>query len=107
MALTPERRAQLRIEYGLAPEPLKPKTKPAKLVTSGGAVVSDAVVRVAPEDKNAKGHPDRVIDVRRDDRFVTINMRLAEEQFAQRQQDRMRDRQLDPMRLGHWGPLDD
>ena len=100
MALTPERKAEIRALLN----PTKPP-KP-KVVTSEGDVIRDAVVRVAPEDPNARGRDDRVVSVRRPD-YVTINIAAWEEQQRWKAEDRRRRRGLDPFRIGHWGPLDD
>src|SRR5262245_3617615 len=65
MTVSPERKAEIRaILRGAKPKP--PPAKP-KVVTNEGSVIRDAVVRVAPEDPNAKARNDRVVEVRRDD----------------------------------------
>jgi len=97
--MTPERKAAIRAILN----PTKP-SKP-KVVTSEGDVIRDAVVKVAPEDPNARSG-DRVVNVRRAD-FVTINIAAWEEQQRWKAEDRRRRRELDPFRIGHWGPLDD
>jgi hypothetical protein len=97
--MTPERKAEIRALLNPTPRP-KPK-----VVTSGGDVIRDAIVKVAPEDPNAKGG-DRVISVRRPG-FVTINIPLWEHQQAEKAEDRKRMRELDPFRVGHWGPIDE
>lgn len=94
MALTPERKAEIRALLN----PTKPP-KP-KVVTSEGDVIRDAVVRVAPEDPNARGRDDRVVSVRRPD-YVTINIAAWEEQQRWKAEDRRRRRELDPFRIGH------
>jgi hypothetical protein len=38
---------------------------------------------------------------------VTIRMDLYEQQMAERRAERRRRRELDPYRLGIWGPIDD
>ena len=38
---------------------------------------------------------------------VTIRMDLYEQQIAERREERRRKRELDPYRLGIWGPIDD
>ena len=38
---------------------------------------------------------------------VTIRMDLYEQQMAERREERRRRRELDPYRLGIWGPIDD
>src|SRR5262245_61762278 len=102
--MTPERKAEIRAL--LNP---KPKPKP-KIVTSEGNIVRDAVVRVAPEDPNARGRDDRVVQVRRAD-WVTINIPAWERQQTDRARERAEQRrrmkELDPCRLGLYGPIDD
>ena len=100
MALTPERKAEIRAMLNPA-KPSKPK-----VVTSEGDVIRDAVVRVAPEDPNARGRDDRVVSVRRPD-YVTINIAAWEEQQRWKAEERQRRRELDPFRIGHWGPIDE
>lgn len=99
--MTPERKAEIRALLNPAPQPPRPK-----VVTSNGEVIRDAVVKVAPEDPNAKARNDRVVSVRRPD-FVTINIAAWEEQQRWKAEDRQRRRDLDPFRIGHWGPIDD
>jgi hypothetical protein len=98
--MTPERKAEIRALLN----PAKPPK--LKVVTSEGDVIRDAVVHVAPEDPNAKARNDRVVSVRRPD-FVTINIAAWEEQQRWKAEDRQRRRDLDPFRIGHWGPIDD
>ena len=79
--MTPERKAQIRAL--LNPMPKTPLLKP-KVVTSNGATIRNAVVRVAPEDPNAKARNDRVVEVRRDDwprRLNTYALQRAEEEW--------------------------
>ena len=97
--MTPERKAEIRALLNPTP-PSKPK-----VVTSEGDVIRDAVVKVAPEDPNARGG-DRVVEVRRSD-WVTINIPLWERQQAEKALDRKRWRELDPFRMGHWGSIDE
>src|SRR5262245_15879352 len=98
--MTPERKAEIRALLNPA-KPSKPK-----VVTSEGDVIRDAVVRVAPEDPNARGRDDRVVNVRRAD-WVTINFKEYERQQAEKAAYKRYLRELDPFRLGHWGPIDD
>jgi hypothetical protein len=97
--MTPERKAEIRALLNPTPPP-KPK-----VVTSEGDVIRDAVVKVAPEDPNARGG-DRVVQVKRAD-HVTINIAAWERQQAEKAMERKRWRDLDPFRLGHWGPVDE
>jgi len=98
--MTPERKAEIRRLLNPTPPP-KPK-----VVTSNGDVIRDAVVKVAPEDPNAKGREDRVVAVKRAD-WVTVNIPAWERQQAEKARDRQRWRDLDPCRLGLYGPIDD
>ena len=83
----------------------KPKPKP-KAVTNDGEVVRDAVVRVGPADPNYSKSDEGVVTVRRKD-FVTVNIELWEAQQREKRLDRLLRRQLDPCRLGLYGPIDD
>jgi hypothetical protein len=102
MTVSAERKAQIRAI--LYPKSKPPPAKP-KIVTSDGTTISDAVVRVAPEDPNARGN-DRIVEVRRSD-WVTINLVEYERQCADRAEEKRFRRQLDPYRLGLYGPIDD
>ena len=103
MALTPARKAEIKAELeeilGPAPRP-KPK-----VVTRDDVTVRDADVHVSRADVNAGG-ADRVVAVRRPE-YVTINMEAYERQRAERAAERRRRRELDPYRLGLWGPIED
>jgi len=98
--VTKERRAELlalfKEELGIG----KPKAKP-KVVTSEAEVIRDAVVRVSPDDPNYPNSKDGTVEVRPKD-WVKINMEVWEEQQRQKIEDRMRLREIDPFRLGHW-----
>jgi hypothetical protein len=82
-----------------------PKPKP-KVVTRDGKVVRDATVRVGPADDNYPNSDEGVVRVRRSD-FVTVRIDLWEEQQRQKRLDRLLRRQLDPCRLGLYGPVDE
>ena len=103
MALTPERKAQLYAELdkiiGLTALP-RPK-----VVTQDGVTIRDADVQVSRADPNARG-ADRIVEVRRDD-WVTVNFEEYGRQQADRAAERRYRRQLDPCRLGLYGPIDD
>ena len=104
--VTPERTAELlaRLEkiMGLAPKlPEKPK-----VVMNEGEAVRDAVVRVSPHDPNYSGSDGGVVRVRRSD-YVTIRMDLYEQQQREKAEDRRRRRELDPYRMGLYGPVED
>lgn len=97
-----ERRAELLAlleeELGLVP----PRKKPAvKVVVEEAEVVRDADVRVSRSDPNYPGSDEGVVRVRRND-FVTIRMDLWEEQQRMKREDRLRRREIDPFRMGHW-----
>lgn len=85
--------------------PPRRKPKP-KVVTSDGNEVRDALVRVSPDDPNYRKDDDGMVRVRRAD-FVTINIPLWEEQQRLKREDRRRRREIDPYRLGLYGPIDD
>src|SRR5262245_10033955 len=106
MTVSPERTAEIvaMFEKLLGLEP-KPKPKP-KAVVNGGEVVRDADVRVSPADPNYRQSDEGVVRVRRSE-FVTVRIDLWEEQQAIKREERRRRREIDPFRLGHWGPTDD
>jgi len=81
------------------------KSKP-KVVTSDAKVVRDAVVKVGPDDPNYVRSDEGVVKVRRSD-WVKARIDLWEEQMRQKAEDRRRRRELDPCRLGLYGPVDD
>jgi hypothetical protein len=85
--------------------PWKRKPKP-KVVTNEGVEVRDVTVKVSPDDPNYRQDDGGVVKVRRND-FVTINMSAWEEQIRQRREDRLRLKEIDPYRLGLYGPIDD
>jgi hypothetical protein len=91
------------IEEIWGPPPPKPKPK---VVVEEAEVIRDADVRVSPDDPNYPGSDEGRVRVRRSD-FVTINMKVWEEQMRQKRLDRLRRRELDPYRLGHWGSTED
>src|SRR5262245_36287729 len=88
--MTPERKAEIRAWLNPTPKPPPPKPK---IVTSFGTTIRDAIVRVAPEDPNAKARNDRVVQVRRDD-CVMINQPEAERQRAEEEWEAERNNQL-------------
>src|SRR5262249_23241649 len=102
MATSPERLAELVAALeklmGLTPD-MKPKR--LKAVVNDGEIVRDADVRVSPSDPNYKGSEEGVVKVRRRD-FVTIRLDLWEEQQRAKRDDRLRRREIDPFRMGHW-----
>ena len=103
--MTPERKRQLIAELEAATGLGRKRHRP-KVVVSEGRAVRDADVVVSPADPNARNAVDGAISVRRSD-VVTINMAVAEHQWELCQQQRARDRLLDPCRLGLYGPNDD
>jgi len=80
-------------------------TRPKVVVTEELGVVRDADVKVSAVDPNHDGDKGEV-RVRRSD-FVKINMAAWEEQQRLRREEKRYRRQLDPYRLGHWGPTDE
>jgi len=101
MSVDPKRVAELvaMVEKALGLTP-RPKPKPKVVVTEDG-VVRDADVRVSPADPNYRENDGGVVRVRRAD-FVKINMELYEAQMREKREDRLRRREIDPFRLGHW-----
>ena len=84
-----------------------PKRRPKpKAVASEGEVVRDADVKVSTADPNYSKSNEGVVQVRRND-WVTIRMDLYEEQQRQKAEDRIRRKELDPYRMGLYGPTDD
>jgi hypothetical protein len=103
MAVTPERKAELIAELE---EIIGHRMDRPKVVASETEVVRDADVRVSRADPNYPKSQEGMIRVRRND-FVTIRMDLWEEQQRQKRGEKLHRRQLDPYRLGHWGPIDE
>src|SRR5215472_16557827 len=101
MSVDPKRTAELvaLMEKALGLTP-RPKPKPKVVVSEDGGV-RDADVKVSPADPNYHGSEEGVVRVRRAD-FVTINMELYEAQQQAKRDERMRRREIDPFRLGHW-----
>jgi hypothetical protein len=99
MAVTPERKAELIA--GLEELIGRKRMAKPKVVKSEIGVVRDADVPVSKADPNHGASDGGVVRVRRND-FVTINMGVWEEQQRLRREDRMRRREIDPFRLGHW-----
>jgi hypothetical protein len=85
--------------------PPPPKPKP-KVVTSDGEVIRDAITRVAPSDPNYRESDEGVVKVRRND-FVTVRIDLWEEQQRQKAEEKRHRREIDPYRLGLYGPVED
>ena len=106
MAISPKREAELsavakeflRDYYHTVPKP--------KAVVVEDQVVRDADVEVSKSDKNSPMGDDKVVRVRRPD-YVTINMEAYEEQQAEKARYKRYLRELDPCRLGIYGPIDD
>jgi hypothetical protein len=84
----------------------KRRRPPPKVVVKDDAVIRDADAHVSREDPNHPGSDEGVVRVRRSD-WVTVRMDLWEAQQEWKQEQRRRRRELDPFRLGHWGPTDD
>jgi hypothetical protein len=77
-----------------------------KVVVKENQVVRDADPHVSRIDPNYPKSDEGVVRVRRND-WVTIRMDLWEEQQRQKRAEKLHRRQLDPYRLGHWGPVDE
>lgn len=102
--LTPQEEAEIdaNLERLWGPIPIpKPKVVKREDIPEP---VRDADVHVSKADVNTEG-TDRVVEVRRPD-YVTINIPAWEEQQAWKQEEKRRRRELDPYRLGLWGPVD-
>jgi hypothetical protein len=82
-----------------------PKPKP-KVVTQDDATIRDADVPVSKADKNYPISDEGVVRVRRPD-YVTINFAAYEEQQAEKARYKRYLKELDPCRLGIYGPIDD
>lgn len=104
--ITPERKAELEAEldelFGLVPTLPKPKV----ITRDDRGTIRDADVHVSRADPNAAEDADRVVQVRRDD-WVTIDDAAALRQFWDREAARRRARELDPFRMGLYGPVDE
>jgi hypothetical protein len=85
--------------------PPPPKPKP-KVVASDGELVRDALVRVGPADPNYKESDKGEVRVRRAD-FVTVRIDLWEEQQRLKAEEKRHRREIDPYRLGLYGPVDE
>jgi hypothetical protein len=70
------------------------KARKPRLVADQGQIVGAAAVHLSPSDPNWR-------------QYVLIREGLAEAQRADREAYRRYLRELDPYRLGHWGPIDD
>jgi hypothetical protein len=103
MAVSPERKAEIEamLDEFFGPVPLpKPKA-----VIVADKPVRDADVHVSRADINAKG-VDELVEVRRPD-YVTINLAAYERQVEDKREARRKRRELDPCRLGLYGPTDE
>jgi hypothetical protein len=105
-AISPERDAELtaiakeflRDFYNATPKP--------KAVVVKDQVVRDANVEVSKADRNYPTSDEGVVRVRRPD-YVTINFAEYERQQAEKAAYKRYLKDLDPCRLGLYGPLDD
>jgi hypothetical protein len=103
--MSTEREAEIWAELDELLGPL-PKPKPKVVTREDAGTIRDADVAVSRADKNYPNSDEGIVRVRRPD-FVTINIAAWEEQQRWKAEDRRRRRELDPFRIGHWGPLDD
>jgi hypothetical protein len=111
MAISPERDAELeamakeilRDLNGIASSKI---TARPKVVAKEDQIIRDANVSVSKADRNYPTSDEGMVKVRRPD-YVTINIPLWEEQQRLKAEQRRRNREIDPDRLGHWGPIDD
>ena len=105
MAVTPERRAEIKAildEVG----GLRPMPKPKVVTREDVGTIRDADVPVSTADKNYPTSDEGVVHVRRPD-FVTINVEAWEEQQEEKRRYKRYLKELDPCRLGLYGPVDD
>jgi len=105
MSITPQRKAEIIAALEKKCGPL-PKVMPKVVTREDAGTIRDADVAVSRADKNYPNSDEGFVRVRRPD-YVTINIAAWEEQQRWKREDRQRRRELDPFRLGHWGPLDD
>ena len=105
MAITPERKAEIRalVEEVCGPTP---QPRPKVVTRDDAGTVRDADVPVSKADRNYPTSDAGVVHVRRPD-FVTINIAAWEEQQAEKRRYKRYLRELDPCRLGLYGPIDD
>jgi hypothetical protein len=68
--------------------------------------IRDADVHVSRADPNTASGQDKVVEVRRPD-YVTINIPEWERQQEEKRQERQWRHNLDPYKLGLYGPTDD
>ena len=103
--MTPERKAQIlrELEPILGPPPM---AKPKVVTRNDVGTIRDADVHVSRADPNAMDGQEMVVQVRRPD-WVKIDMEAYAQQRADEAADRRRDRELDPFKLGLYGPTDD
>jgi hypothetical protein len=74
------------------------KRPKARLVSDQGQIVGTAAVHLSPSDPNWRGSNSQYVLIRED---------LAEAQRVEREAYRRYLRELDPCRLGLYGPIDD
>jgi hypothetical protein len=68
--------------------------------------IRDADVHVSRADPNSASGQDKVVEVRRPD-WVTVNIPAWEQQQAEKRAEREWRHNLDPYKLGLYGPTDD
>jgi hypothetical protein len=103
---TPERKAEIKaaLDEILGPDPIP---KPKVVVRQDLGVIRDADVPVSSADKNAPARDDEgMVRVRRAD-WVTIDIGKWEKQQAEKAAYKRYLKELDPCRLGLYGPIDD
>ena len=80
--------------------------KPKVVTRDDLGTIRDADVHVSRADPNTASGQDKVVEVRRPD-YVTINVAEWERQQEDKRADREWRRNLDPYKLGIYGPTDD
>jgi hypothetical protein len=101
MALTAEQKKMILELFG---DNFLPKPKVVTRDDLGN--IRDADVHVSRADPNTASGQDKVVAVRRPD-YVTVNIPAWEQQQADKRAEREWRRNLDPYKLGLYGPTDD
>jgi hypothetical protein len=105
MAITPERKAEIIAALEKKCGPL-PKVMPKVVTREDAGTIRDADVAVSRADKNYPNSDEGFVRVRRPD-WVTIDIGKWEEQQAEKRRYKRYLKDLDPCRLGLYGPIDD
>jgi hypothetical protein len=103
---TPERKAEIKaaLDKILGPDPIP---KPKVVTREDVGAIRDADVPVSRADKNWPSRDDEGFVVVRRPEYVTIDIPAWERQQEEKRRYKQYLRELDPFRLGHWGPISD